>query len=295
MRRLLLGVVGVSALVFAGPASTASTATANVQIKSTGFVPASVSINHDDSVTWKNVDTKNHQVVSNTGAFASPILAPGKAFTFRFRNGGTYRYHDGLHPTLRGTVVVKGAPPSVTLAASSPIVKFGTQITLAGAVSNKKAGETITLVALPFGQTTKQVIATLQTTTGGAFSFNVTPQIFTTYQAQWKAAESSVSVQVAPMIKLPAPSRTGWFHFFVTGSRSFAGQSVFVQRFTRLHQWVSIKRLVLGAKSGRLLSLRQVRAIVPRGRWSIRIFMPADQVGPGYLQTQSGSQPVVRR
>jgi plastocyanin len=295
MRRLLMGVVAAWFLVFAAAGSAAQSATATVQIKSTGFFPASVSINQDDSVSWKNVDTKDHQVVSNTGAFASPILGPGKAFTFRFRSGGTFRYHDGLHPTLRGKVVVKGAPPVVTLAASAPIVKFGTPVTLTGIVSNKKSGETVTLVALPFGQTTKQVIATLQTGADGAFSFAVTPQIFTSYQAQWKSAESSVSVQVAPLIRLRPPSRSGWFHFFVKGARPFAGQTVFLQRFTRLGQWTSVRRLTLGSKSGRLLSLGSVRAVLPRGRWSIRIFMPADQVGPGYVQTQSGSQPIVRR
>src|SRR5207249_6001260 len=64
------------------------------------------------------------------------------SYTHTFRNGGTYRYHDGLHPSLRGTVTVRGAAPQVTLATSAPIVKFGTQVTLTGTVSNKKAGET---------------------------------------------------------------------------------------------------------------------------------------------------------
>lgn len=295
MRRLLLGLVTALALAFVGTASTASTATATVSITKTGFVPARVTINHDDSVTWRNTDTKAHQVVANGGSFASPILDPGKTYTHAFHGGGTFRYHDALHPALKGTVVVRGAPPSIAFATTLPVVKFGTQVTLAGIVSNKKAGETVTLVALPYGQTNKQVLATLQTIAGGAFAFNVTPQISTTYQAQWKGAESSVQVQVAPLIKLPAPSRSGYFHFYVTAATSFAGHTVFLQRFTLFHQWVTIRRLVLGAKSGRLLSVRSVRAVIPRGRWSIRVLMPPDQAGPGYLQAQSGSQPVVRR
>jgi hypothetical protein len=43
------------------------------------------------------------------------------------------------------------------------------------------------------------------------------------------------------------------------------------------------------------MSLRYVRSLLPRGRWSIRILMTADQVGNGYLEAKSGSQPVVRR
>jgi plastocyanin len=295
MRRLLLATVSVGALAFAGSASTAATATVTVQIKRGGFSPATVSINQDDSVTWRNADTANHQVVANGGQFASPILAPGKTYTFTFRHGGTFRYHDGLHPSLTGRVNVKGAPPQVTLATSAPVVKYGTAVTLTGTVSNKRAGETVTLVQLPYGASTKQVVATLQTTTGGAFSFNVTPQIGTTYQAQWKGAESSVVEQVAPMLKLPAPSRSGYWHFYVTASTSFAGRFVYVQRYTLFHQWVNIAKLTLGSRSGRLVSIASIRRIVPHGRWSVRVLMPADQVGPGYLEAASGSQPVVRR
>lgn len=292
MRRVIWIAATASALVLAAPASSATT---TIQIKRTGFVPASVTINHDDSVTWTNVDTIDHQVVANGGSFASPILKAGKSWTHTFRNGGTFRYHDSLHPTLRGTLVVRGAPDQVTLATSVPVVKFGSAVTLTGTVSNKKAGETVTLVQLPYGQTTKQVVATLQTTTGGAFTFTVSPQVNTTYQAQWKSLESSVVVQVQPVIKLPFVSRTGYFHFYVTAGTSFAGKTVYLQRFTLARQWMNIRALKLGSKSGRLISVRFVRSLMPRGRWSIRIFMPATEMGGGYLDAWSGTQPVVRR
>src|SRR3954453_23845320 len=182
MRRALILAVTTLALVLAAPASSA---TVTVSIKRTGFVPKSITINQDDSVTWTNNDTIDHQVVANGGQFASAVLKPGKSYTHAFHGGGTFHYHDALHPGLKGTVVVRGAPPQVSLAASAPVVKFGATVTLTGTVSNKKAGETITLVQLPFGQTTKQVVATLQTAAGGAFAFTVTPQVSTTYQAQW--------------------------------------------------------------------------------------------------------------
>ena len=292
MRRFVpIAVAGV-ALVLAAPASTA---TSTVQIKSTGFVPAAVTINQNDSVTWTNTDTKDHQVVANGGSFASAILKPGKTYTHAFRAGGTFRYHDGLHPTLKGTITVRGAPPQVTLATSVPVVKFGTQVTLSGTVSNKRAGETVTLTALPFGQTTKQVIATLQTIANGAFSFNVTPQVNTTYQSQWKGSESSVAVQVQPLIKLPFVSHSGWFHFYVTAGESFAGRSVYLQRFTLLHTWINVRKLQLGQQSGRIMSLKFARSTVPRGRWSLRVYMPASEMPPGYIDSWSGTQPVVRR
>jgi plastocyanin len=295
MRRLLLGTAVVLALVFAAPAATAPMATVTVQITRTGFVPKSVTINAGDAVTWKNADTIKHQVVANGGQFASPVLSPGQTYTHAFKGGGTFRYHDALHPSLTGTITVKGPPPQVTLAASSAVVKYGTAIILSGTVSNKKAGETVTLVQLPYGQTTKQVIATLQTTAGGAFSFTVTPQIYTQYQAQWKnLSESSVFVQVAPMIKLSWNARTGYFHFYVLAGTSFAGKYAYLQRFA-LGQWVNFERVLLGSRSGRLLSVRSVAAHLPRGRSSVRVSFPAVQAGGGYVDAFSGSQPVRRR
>ncbi len=292
MRRFISIAVAGVALVLAAPASTATT---TVQIKSTGFVPATVTINQGDSVTWTNADTKDHQVVSNGGAFASAILKPGMSYTHAFPSAGTYHYHDGLHPTLKGTVTVKGAPPQVTLAISAPVVKFGTAVTLTGAVNNKKTSENVTIAALPFGQTTKQVVATLQTTTGGAFSFSVTPQLNTTYQAQWKGAESSVGVQVQPTITLPFVSRSNYFHSYVTAGQSFAGRFVYLQRFTLARTWINVRRLQLGQQSGRIMRMKFVRSLIPRGRWSIRIYMPASEMPGGYIDSWSATQPVVKR
>jgi hypothetical protein len=258
-------------------------------------VPAAVTLNQDDSVTWTNTDTKDHQVVANGGSFASPILQPGKTYIHAFGVGGTFRYHDGLHPTLKGTVTVRGVPPQVTLAVSAPVVKFGTQVTLTGVVNNKRTGETVTIAALPYGQTTKQLVVTLQTTSGGAFSFNLTPQLNTTYQAQWKGAESSVVVQVQPLINLPFVSSSDYFHFYVTAGESFAGRFVYLQRYTLARTWINIRRLQLGQQSGRIMRLKFVRSVIPRGRWSIRIYMPASEMPPGYIDSWSFTQPVVKR
>jgi len=139
------------------------------------------------------------------------------------------------------------------------------------------------------------VIATLQTTANGAFSFAVTPQLNTTYQAQWRGRESSVVVQVQPMIKLPFVSRTGYFHFYVTTGQSFAGRFVYLQRYTLARTWINVRKLQLGRQSGRIMGMRFVRSVIPRGRWSIRIYMPATEMPPGYIDSWSGTQPVVKR
>jgi plastocyanin len=279
------------ALVLAAPAAAAPTATVAVQIKNTAFSPAKVTINFGDGVTWKNVDTVNHQVVANGGAFASPILRPGRSYNFVFKRAGSYGYHDALHPALRGTIVVKGPPPSVTLAVSEPIITYGTQVTLSGMVSNKKVNETVTLTAQPIGSGSPQVIATLKTETGGGFSFVVTPQIYTTYGAQWNSTTSgTVLVQVAPRVRLAATSHHR-YHVYVTAARSFAGRWVYLQRLSSLGQWVAIRKLVLGRHSGRVFTLSSL----PRGRYSIRAYLGVNQAGTGYLAAQSGTQRVLRR
>jgi hypothetical protein len=96
-------------------------------------------------------------------------------------------------------------------------------------VSNKKAGETMTLVQLAFGQTTKQVVATLPTAAGGAFHVHRYARRSTrpTRRSGRASPESSVTVQVQPVIKLPFVSKSGYFHFYVTAGTSFAGKTVF--------------------------------------------------------------------
>ena len=114
MRIVILAAVAVLALAVTGASQPASTATKAVKITASAFTPASVTINTGDAVKWTNSDTKNHQVVANNGAFASPTIAAGKTYTHVFGTAGTYRYHDALHPSLTGKVVVNGPPGSDT-------------------------------------------------------------------------------------------------------------------------------------------------------------------------------------
>src|SRR5919198_4096560 len=140
MKKLLLPLVAVLALLVGGaPATPASTATKTVQIKRTAFNPSTVTIKTGDTVKWTNVDTQNHQVVSNNGSFVSPILGPGKSYSHRFNASGTYRYHDGLNAAVKGTIKVTGPPPAGSIGAPLPIIVYGQQGVLAGGVSSGEA------------------------------------------------------------------------------------------------------------------------------------------------------------
>src|SRR5919198_5036422 len=191
MRRLVALAAAFTALAVAAPAQAA---TVDVRITKTGFSPSSVRINFADTVKWTNSDTANHQIVADNGSFASPILTPGASYSFTFRTAGRFPYHDAIKPSLKGVVRVNGPPPSLTFGATNPIVVYGTQTTLNGVVSNKKSGETVTLFHQPYGQPSPVQLASVQTTTGGVFSYATTPSIYTTYWAQWRNTKSQQAV-----------------------------------------------------------------------------------------------------
>jgi plastocyanin len=274
MRRVLLLVAPlVFSLVLVAPATAA---TKVVSIKRSSFSPAIVSIVAGDSIRWRNDDTRDHQVVSTTGAFASPVLRPGRTYTFRFDVAGTYRYRDALNPSVTGTIRVAGPPPGVTLSVTPPQLTFGTKATLSGQVNNGAAGENVQLSYQPYGQASEVVLATVITGAGGTFSYVVSPKILTTYRARWKTATSlQVSTAVAPAISF---GRLNGFVTRVYAGRSMARKQVQLQRLSRFGQWVTIKRVSLD-----LNSRARFRALLPCGANRLRIAMSVNQAGVGYL------------
>ena len=126
----------IAALAVAGPAGAA---TKMISIYGSGFSPeVDVMITEGDTVTWKNRDNANHQVLADKGQFVSPIIRPDQKFSFTFRRLG--------HVHLQGRAASEadrqdrrqGLPPTLTLLASAPIIIDGTKVTLCGVVSSKR-------------------------------------------------------------------------------------------------------------------------------------------------------------
>ena len=292
MKKLFVPLVAVAALaVDATPAAPASTATATVQIKRLAFLPTTAKINTGDTVKWVNSDTQNHQVVSNNGSFVSPILGPGKTYSHRFTAAGTYHYHDGLNPAVKGTVRVTGPPPAVTIGASLPIIVYGQQVTLSGTVSSGNANEKVTIYQQPYPQTSFAELTTVLTTTNGAWNLVLTPspRILTQYQAKWSGRTSvNVAVNVRPRIRLT--QRNGKFTTIVQSATSHARLSVLAQRLSRFGQWVTLKKVRLGGRSSAVF-----RLTLPKGKSRIRVAMSINQAGAGYLDGYSPTITVRRR
>src|SRR5437763_5351563 len=104
MARAVRLFVVAAALLVLGCASAAEAADAalsgTVQIVGFKFVPASVTINIGDSVTWTNADAVLHSAKSTTGAFDTGAIGEGNSKSIAFNTPGTFPYVCGFHPTL---------------------------------------------------------------------------------------------------------------------------------------------------------------------------------------------------
>jgi hypothetical protein len=260
-----------------------------VSIKSTGFAPKTVTIAGGDTVTWKNVDTVNHQVVANGGAFASGQIAPNRIYAKRIDTPGTYKYHDAIHPTLTGTVKVTGAPPSVSIAASTPIDIYGNAIHVGGAISPAAVGDTVSVWAQPAGTASFQKLADVQTTTNGVWDFVTTPQALTSYKATWKGKSSAiVMVAVQPRLRL---TRSGSWFVARAQPNKYAGHWVYVQRMNRFGEWTSVRKVVFNGQSAKRFKMRNL----PHGLNRLRLFITTNQAGSGYFHGPSPSLSFRRR
>jgi hypothetical protein len=174
---------------------------------------------------------------------------------------------------------------SVTISLSQPTVTYGETVTLSGSVGNGQAGEKVTVLAEEFGQTAFASVATVDTTSGGKWTYTATPKIQTAYEAKWTGSLSrTVSAKVRPALMLSKVSLSGARGTFMVkaeASRSFAGKFVLVQRLSSSGARV-VKKVVLGGDSAATFTIR-----VQRGVSRLRAVMPTSQTQPGYVAAQS--------
>lgn len=97
----------------ASPASTTEAETsseavesAQVSIRQMQFTPARLVVKKGSTVTWTQSESMPHKVTANNGGFGSDTLAEGETYTRTFDEAGTFGYYCGLHPSMRGEVVV---------------------------------------------------------------------------------------------------------------------------------------------------------------------------------------------
>ena len=279
MRKALLLVTSILALAAGAVALAAVTRT--VAIKPTGFSPVTRTIQTGDSIRWRNDDTVNHQVVADNGHFASPVLRPKQTYTRLFNTSGTFRYRDALEPAERGTIVVQGPPPSVSIAASQGTVFYGGGIRLTGFISSGATNQLVEIWSKPYGQSSPVKVADLRTVTGGGWDFPTVPKTLTEYYARW-GSRQSVTVAVGVRPRITFNRRAPYFTVSARAQTPMAGRWVYVQRRSPLAQWVNVKKVRLGDTGAKRFTY-QLR----QGRNVLRIFMTTNQAGAGLLWSHS--------
>jgi plastocyanin len=287
MRKAMLLIL----VILGATAATAALAavTRVVTINAGGFSPVTRTIQTGDSIRWRNSDNVNHQVVADNGHFASPVLRPNQTYTRTFTTSGTFRYRDALEPAERGTIVVQGPPPSVSIALSQGTVFFGGSIRLTGFISSGAANQVVEIWGRPFDQASFIKVAELRTVGAGGYDWATVPQTLSFYQARWGNRASAI-VQVGVRPRMTLIRRAPWFVTSARANRSLAGRWVYVQRRSALNQWVNVKKVRIGSSGARRFKLN-----LTRGRHILRMFMTTNQAGAGLLWSHSRTIVVTKR
>ena len=72
------------------------------------FDPSTINVNAGQSVTWTNGDGAPHSIILDDGACKTDTFAGGATTTLKFNVAGSYKFHCGVHPSMTGTIEVKG-------------------------------------------------------------------------------------------------------------------------------------------------------------------------------------------
>jgi plastocyanin len=77
-----------------------------VGIDNFAFTPAELTVKPGTTVTFENHDDIPHLVVAVDGAYRSKALDTNDKFSIAFDKPGDYAYFCGLHPHMKGKIIV---------------------------------------------------------------------------------------------------------------------------------------------------------------------------------------------
>jgi len=295
MRKLLVPLLAVVALIAAGAAAGKTSTT--VTISKTGYTPTAVSITAGDEVIFKNTDAVAHTVNFNatTGVSCSatpPLAIPaGQSANCTFSSAGRFRFSDPASnkKAFRGTITVSPSLVS-SLKATPKSVVYGAKSTLDGKLASGQSGQSIQVRQQLCGETKSTAVATVTSTAAGAFTYQAQPVKKTTYTLSNKGATASIGVGVAPKLQLSKVGRHR-YSVKVSAAESFVGKVATFQRFrATLHRWVRVKRVTLKTSTAgtapTMITSAKFRSRVRTGL-RVRITLGPKQVGSCYLAGRS--------
>ena len=77
----------------------------SITIQSFAFSPSTVTISKGTTVKWVNKDSVSHNIKFD--AETSPSFGSGETFSKTFDTPGTYNYICGIHPNMKGQIIVQ--------------------------------------------------------------------------------------------------------------------------------------------------------------------------------------------
>jgi plastocyanin len=304
MRKLLVLLLAVGSLAAAGAvadsARSAAAATQTVKITNSGYVPAAVSITVGDAVDYTNSDKVAHTVdfKTTTGMHCTQtlplVISPAASASCTFSSAGKFTFTDPANKgkKFRGTVTVS-PPLTSSLTVTPKAVVYGRKLTLAGKLVSQQSGQSVQLLAQQCGATASTKLATVTTTTGGAFSYQTQPLKQTAYTVKLKNVTSSaVGANVQPRLRLGKVGRHR-YTLTVSAAQSFAGKYVVFQRYRRaVKRWVKVKRVLLQANTTgvapTVITSAKFRSRIKSGL-RVRVVLAKAQVGACYLAGRSNT------
>lgn len=93
-----------------GDTTVAPVATSTVEMRSSLFEPAVISVFTNSTITWINADPYGHTVTSDAagGPLDSPLIGGGSSWTYSFLSPGTYTYHCTPHASRDASGAYQG-------------------------------------------------------------------------------------------------------------------------------------------------------------------------------------------
>jgi plastocyanin len=241
----MLAVAVVASVATAGEASRQATVT--VSITSTGFTPEDVTIKPGDTVTWRNTDAVDRQVVSDTGTFKSPVLEPGESWSRQFEVESSFSYHEATKTSL--TAVVHVLTTRVSVGATRNRVVYGNPVRIFGSIPTGASGESVTLRIREYGkpEITRNVV-----TVDGEYELSLRPQIRTEVSASWNGTESrrTPMIGVRPLVIFRTLNlNRNRFLVRVKAQRSYGRKIVRIRRLKPNGAWAT-SRIIRLNRSG---------------------------------------------
>ena len=90
-----------------GPMMTDDTPKQEIMIQNFAFSPQTITVKRGTTLRWRNEDSVQHTVTSDSGVFDSGLFSHDESYSYTFEEKGEYPYHCTLHPRMTGTVIVE--------------------------------------------------------------------------------------------------------------------------------------------------------------------------------------------